>query len=72
MGEEKEVLKFDGGEEIKPRTEYTSLGTKNRPTLLRDHAAKHCTHTSSWSPLATYPYTRHAATEPELYNESNQ
>ena len=26
----------------------------------------------SWALLATYPYTRHAATEPGLYNESNQ
>ena len=28
MGERKEILKFDGGEEIKPRTECTYLGTK--------------------------------------------
>jgi len=28
MGEEKEILKFDGGEEIKPCTECTCLGTK--------------------------------------------
>jgi hypothetical protein len=28
MGEGKEILKFDGGEEIKPRTECTYLGTK--------------------------------------------
>ena len=37
------------------------------------HAAKHRMHTRSWALLATYPYTtRHAATEPGLYNESNQ
>ena len=28
MGEGKEVLKFDGGKEIKPCTERTYLGTK--------------------------------------------
>jgi len=28
MGEGKEILKFDGGEELKPYTEYTYLGTK--------------------------------------------
>jgi hypothetical protein len=28
MGEEKEILKFDGWEEIKPCTECTYLGTK--------------------------------------------
>jgi hypothetical protein len=28
MGEGKEILKFDGGEEIKPHTECTYLGTK--------------------------------------------
>ena len=28
MGEEKEILKFDGGEEIKPCTECTYLGIK--------------------------------------------
>ena len=28
MGEGKETLKFDGGEEIKPCTECTHLGTK--------------------------------------------
>ena len=31
MGKEKEILKFDGREEIKPCTECTYLGTKNRP-----------------------------------------
>jgi hypothetical protein len=36
-------------------------------------AAQHRIHTSTWSPLATYPYTiRHAATTPCLYNEINQ
>jgi len=35
--------------------------------------AKHRTHTRSLALLATYTYTtRHAATEPGLYNESNQ
>ena len=28
IGEEKESLKFDSGEKIKPSTEYTYLGTK--------------------------------------------
>jgi hypothetical protein len=28
MGEGKEILKFDGGEELKPYTEYTYLGTE--------------------------------------------
>ena len=28
MGEGNKILKFDGGEEIKPRTECTYLGTK--------------------------------------------
>jgi len=28
MGEGKQILKFDGGEEIKPCTECTYLGTK--------------------------------------------
>ena len=31
MGEGKEILKFDGGQEIKPCTECAYLGTKNRP-----------------------------------------
>jgi len=36
-------------------------------------AAKHRTHTHSRALLATYRYaTRHAATEPGLYNENNQ
>ena len=28
MGERKEILKFDSGEEVKPCTEFTYLGTK--------------------------------------------
>jgi hypothetical protein len=28
MGEGKQILKLDGGEEIKPCTDYTYLGTK--------------------------------------------
>jgi len=28
VGEGKEILKYDGGEEIKPRTKCTYLGTK--------------------------------------------
>jgi hypothetical protein len=30
IGEEKESLKFDSGQEIKPNTECTYLGTKTR------------------------------------------
>jgi len=38
MGEGKEILKFDGGEEIKPCTECTYLGTKIDQKYKRNKA----------------------------------